>query len=321
MKDRDLAALVTAIAMLWFVPSSAVGQETAATSLRTPWGDPDLQGVWSNVTITPLERPSELASKAVLTEDEAADFERRAAEDRVDRPPRPGDTGTYNRFWTDRGTKVVATRRTSLLVDPPDGRLPPLTPDGLKREARGTDSWEDRNLWERCVTRGLPNAMLPSGYNSNYRILQTPEHVVIRIEMLDTRIISLDERPYVGPHIPQWMGDSRGHWEGDTLVLTTLNFADKISALQRWNQFKPASGVGGALRVIERFTRVDQDTIDYQMTVEDPKTYLETWTVAYPFLKNPEELFEYACHEGNHGMQGILAGARAQEKTEAATTH
>lgn len=305
-------ALAT-MAGIGFAASVAAAGQSSRPSARTPWGDPDLQGQWTNSTVTPLERPSAFAGKELLTDEDVADLQEQAR-NRGDRPPRAGDTGTYNDFWTDRGKP---TNRTSLIIDPPDGKFPALTADGQKRQPRGTDSWEDRNMWERCLTRSLPNAMLPSGYNSNYRILQSPGYVAIRIEMLDTRIIAVDGRPHVGPQIRQWMGDSRGHWEGDTLVVETTGFVDRASALQPWQQFRPAGGTGESMRTVERFTRTAADTISYNVTVDDPKTYTRPWTLTYPFRRSQEQLFEYACHETNYGLIGILKGARNEETAAA----
>jgi hypothetical protein len=279
---------------------------------RTPWGDPDLQGVWSIATITPFERPATLAGKPVLTEEEAAELEQQTLkttnQDRRDGAGTDVDLArAYNDFWWDRGTKVVSTRQTSLVVDPPDGRVPALTADGQKRAtaraARGYDSWEDRSLWERCITRGLP--MIPGPYNNNYQILQTPGYVVILHEMIhDARIIPLDGRPHISPAIRQWFGDSRGRWENNTLVVTTTNFTDKIS-------FR---GSTEGLHLIERFTRTDAGTVKYEFTIDDPKTFTKKWTAAIPMTNTDEQIFEYACHEGNYGIVNLLSGARAQEK-------
>ena len=284
---------------------------------RTPWGDPDLQGLWTNATITPFERPAELSGKPVLTEQEAADYEQRTNQAR-DADNRAGGTEAdlgraYNQFWYDRGTKVVESRRTSLVVDPPDGRVPPLTPDAQHRtDARAAmrrrspaDGPENRSLAERCIlwpTAGPP--MLPSGYNNNYQILQTPGYVVILVEMIhDVRIIPLDGRPHAPQDIRQWMGDSRGRWDGNTLVVTTTNFTGKTN-------FR---GSSDKLRLVERFTRADADTINYEFTVEDPSSFTKPWTAAIPMTKTDGPIFEYACHEGNYGMTNLLSGARAEE--------
>jgi len=299
--------------------STLAGQAPAGRGLaRTPWGDPDLQGLWTNATITPFERPASLSGKEVLTEREAAEYEKEALETR-NADNRGGGTDAdlgraYNQFWYDRGTKVVGTRRTSLVVDPPDGRVPPLTPDAQQRaaaraEARRrspADGPEDRSLAERCIlwpTAGPP--MIPGGYNNNYQILQAPGYVVILTEMIhDARIIPLDGRPHAPSGIRQWMGDSRGRWDGHTLVVTTTNFTDKTNI----------RGSGPNMRLVERFTRVDADTIDYQFTVDDPASFTRSGTAAIPMTKTEGPIFEYACHEGNYGMTNLLRGARAQEK-------
>src|ERR1700758_156824 len=221
----------------------AAGTAKKWTPPHTPWGDPDLQGIWSNSTITPIERPKELGEKEFLTDDQETELEKRAAQSRVDSPPPKGDPGTYNQFWFERGNKVVPTKRTSLIVDTPDGRLPPLTPDGEKRDqerfrrlgpdALGSsgngpfDSWEDISVVTRCITRGLPNAMIPGAYNNNFQIVQSPGFVALFSEMMhETRIISLDGRSHIDAGIHQWMGDSRGHWEGNSLVVDVTNFRD-----------------------------------------------------------------------------------------------
>jgi hypothetical protein len=327
-----LGALATVISIVSFATDPAAGQAptpaaqaaTSAapkvwTSPRTPWGDPDLHGLWTNATVTPFERPRELAGKQVLTEEEAAAFEKRAVQtsdaDRRDGAGTDADVArAYNEFWYERGTKVVPTRRTSLVVDPPDGRIPPLTPEAQRKaDARAAarrhspaDGPEDRSLVERCIlwgTAGPP--MLPFGYNSNYQILQTPGQVAILIEMIhDVRIIPLDARPHAPQDIRQWLGDSRGRWEGNTLVVDTTNFTDKTN-------FR---GSGEHLHLIERFTRVDADTISYEFTVDDPTSFTRTWTAAVPMTKTEGPIFEYACHEGNYGMTNLLNGARAVEK-------
>jgi len=286
---------------------------------RTPWGDPDLQGIWNNSTTTPLERPAALAGREFLTPQEAAERDE-LANRTADDPPAAGDPGTYNAFWFDRGKSLP---RTSLIVDPPDGRLPPYTLDAQKRLAgrlenrrrqgpEPADGPEDRNLAERCITRGAPK--LPGGYNNNFQIVQTPRYVAILQEMIhEVRIIPLDKRPHVNPSIRQWLGDSRGHWEGNTLVVDTTNFDDRIID----NSFNCCRGAGGNLHVIERFTRVDEDTIDFKYTVDDPSTWTRSWTAAVPMERSEAPLYEYACHEGNYALPGILKGARAQEKAAA----
>jgi hypothetical protein len=220
--------------------------------------------------------------------------------------------------WFERGT---LNTRTSLVIDPSDGKVPAYNPEGQKRadalaaarKARPADSWLDRSSYDRCITRGMPGAMMPGFYNHNYQILQTPGYVVILVEMIhDARIIPLDGRPHLNPSIEQWMGDSRGRWEGDTLVVETTNFSDKI-----FERNVVVTGFGAGSRLIERFRRVDAETIDYQFTIDAPKAYAKPWTVAAPMTKMDEPLFEYACHEGNYAMTGILSAARAEEKAAA----
>ena len=316
MSHRVLPLLLTAFAVVLLVPVPAASQTAATgwTPARTPWGDPDLQGIWNNITSTPLERPRELGAQEFYTEEQAVELVRQTLQ-RIDRDRRDGtpeaDVGrAYNEFWSDRGTKYLTqlNRRTSLILDPPDGRLPPRTPEGQARvnaraDARQTShSWEDRRLWERCLTRGVPR--LPGSYNNNVLILQTPGYVVILVEMIhETRIIPLDGRPPLLPGIRQWMGASRGRWEGDTLVVDTTNFTDR----------QEFGGTGAGLHLVERFTRLNADTIDYRFTINDAATYTRPWTVALPMRKTEEDIFEYACHEGNIAMAGILAGARLEE--------
>jgi hypothetical protein len=313
-----MGALAAVIVVVLLAPGPAAGQAPTAAagtwSPRTPWGDPDLQGIWSNTTSTRLERPTELEGKQVLTDQERVALDEQAAQRRDRRPP-PGNTGAYNSFWLEGGN---ASERTSLVVDPPDGRVP-YTPEARKRadafaatiNGDGTaDSWEDRNLYERCITRGMPGAMMPGFYNHNYHILQTPGYVVLLVEMIhDARIIPLDGRPHLGQHIRQWMGDSRGHWEGNTLVVETTNFTDRVK-----DTGMTVFGTGKTARLVERFTRVDADTIDYQFTVNDTTLFTRPWTAAIPMTKIEGPIFEYACHEGNYGIQNILSGARAKER-------
>ena len=293
---------------------------------RTPWGDPDLQAVWDYRTITPVERPERFGDTAVLTAEEVAELEAEAVRNNVDRVPPPGSVGGYNRFWLDFGTNVIAGGRTSLIVDPPDGRLPPRRPGVVEQEAdfqrdvpearpiryrsggAGTDGPEDRGLSERCIVgNNVGPPMLPDAYNNNVQIFQSPGYVVLFNEMInDARIVPLDGRPHLPDHIRQWMGDSRGRWEGDTLVVETTNFDPKTN-------FR---GSRDTLHLTERYTRVDDDTIDYRFTIDDPQTFQRPWTVVRPMTRITDRvsIFEYACHEGNYSMEGILAGARAQER-------
>ena len=329
----SLGVLVTVIFVVLFTPASTAGQGTEQnpTPLRTAWGDPDLQGVWNNATTTPLQRPPELAGKDTLTDEEVAQrdvefAETRSLDRRDDEAPglgtEPGGRLTvadvsraYNEFWVERG-KTIANNRTSIIVDPGDGRLPPLTSDGQRRtEARAgfrrgrgpSDSWEDRRLAERCIIyRGIP--AMPTLYNNNYQIAQTPKYVVIFQEHIhDVRVIPIDGRSHLDDGVRQWLGDSRGHWEGETLVVETTNFHDK-ALIRGFN-----GDLGESLRVIERFTRVNADSIDYQFTVIDPTTWTRPWSGSLPMTRTEGLVYEYACHEGNRGMLNLLAGARVEE--------
>ena len=275
---------------------------------------PVLQGLWTNSTTTPLERPAEMGDRALLTEAEVAALDAQAV-GRNDRPPRAGDPGTYNEFWWERGTRL---RRTSLVVEPEDGRIPTMTDAGRARAAwtRGARDWTDRNLAERCLTRGAPKR--PGGYNNNFLILQVPGYVVMLQEMIhEVRIIPLDGRPHIDKGIRLWMGDSRGRWDGETLVVETTNFSDQIV----YNSYNCCPGAGANLRLVERFTRVDASTIDHRYTVEDSTTYAGPWTAAMPMSRFDGPIFEYACHERNYGMENLLRGARVQERVVSSGSH
>lgn len=300
---------------------AAMGQQKNYTPPKTADGKPDFTGIWTNVTITPLERPLELGNKATFTPEEASAYEKKmVAENNADRrdlPPEADVGKAYNDAWWDRGTKVVGNLRTSLIIDPPNGRVPPLTPEAQKRlaaqraeqRAHPSDGPENRALSERCLlwpTAGPP--MLPSFYNNNYQIYQGPGYVAIMVEMIhDVRIIPTDGRPHAPSNIRQWMGDPRGHWEGNTLVVDTTNFNDKT-------RFR---GATENMHLTEKFTRVDPDTILYEFTVEDPATFTKPWTAQIPMRRAKGPIYEYACHEGNYAMTGILAGAREAEKEAA----
>jgi hypothetical protein len=311
-------SMILGVALSLGAVTATAQSPKGAAPARTPWGDPDLQGIWTNATVTPFERPANLAGKAFLTAEEAAEFEKQTLAARDADRRNPGTDAdvalAYNQFWYDRGTKVTPTRRTSLVIDPPDGRVPPLTaPAQARADARAAarrehpaDGPEDRSLAERCIlwpTAGPP--MIPSAYNNNYQILQTPQYVAILVEMIhDVRVIPLDGRPHAGSAVRQWMGDSRGRWEGNTLVVETTNFTDKTN-------FR---GSSERLRLVERFTRVDGDTIEYEFTVDDPASFTRQWTASVPMTKTEGPIYEYACHEGNYGMTNLLRGARVEEK-------
>jgi len=301
---------------LMVVPAGAFAQTKAA---RTPDSQPDLQGVWSFATITPMERPPDLAGKEFFTPEEAKAYEEKTLKatnkDRRDGPIEDDVRRAYNDFWWDSGTKIVKTRRTSLVIDPPDGRIPPLTPAAKERQTerltanRGHefDGPENRPLQERCiiwVSTGPP--IIPTAYNNNIRIVQSPGYVSILTEMIhDARVIPLGNNPHIPQNVQQWKGDSRGHWEGDTLVIETTNFSGKTA-------FR---GSSEKMHVTERFKRTDADTLLYQFTVNDPASFEKPWTVEIPIIRSPAPMYEYACHEGNYAMTGGLAGARAQEKS------
>ena len=319
MSHRCLASIcVLTIGVVLLVSVIAMGQSKASTAPKAPNGTPDLQGIWTNVTVTPLERPADLKDKAFFTPQEAAAFEKRIVEqnnaDRRDGGAAADVGRAYNDAWYDRGTRVVKTLRTSLVVDPPEGRIPPPLPEATKRQqdrqalTRGHqfDGPESRSLAERCLiwpTLGPP--MLPSFYNNNYQIVQGPGYVALLSEMIhDVRIIPTDGRPHVPPSVRLWAGDPRGRWEGNTLVVDTTNFTDKTA----WR------GSSQSLHLIERFTRTDANTLLYQVTVEDPSTWSKPWKIEVPMQKTEGPIYEYACQEGNYAMEGMLAGARAEEK-------
>jgi len=319
-----IGAAAAAIVAGWLSPLSMSGHASqtpgAKTDLPTPraFGERDLQGIWTNATVTPLERPAEFAGREFLTEAEAVAYEKRVRE-RNDADRRETDaeadlaTGYNDLFW-ERGRSVVATRRTSLVVDPRDGRIPPLTADAQKnaaaraeaRRLRPADGPEDRSLADRCIVRGTSGPpMLPAGYSNNYRFVQTPDVVVILVEMIhDARIIPLDGRAHLGVNVRQMLGDPRGRWEGRTLVVETTNFTDKTN-------FR---GSGQNLRVTERFTRTDEGTLLYQFTVDDPQSFTRPWSGEIPMKKVAGPIFEYACHEGNYSMANILSAARHEER-------
>ena len=316
MTLRRLAALCIVVALSWLAPSgsAAQAQDTAAedwTPSYTSWGDPDLRGVWSFATITPLERPASDAGRERLTAEEVVALNAEALT-RGDQPPPPGDPGAYNAFWFDRGE---STGRTALIVDPPDGRIP-FTPDGRRRLdarrallGRPAHGPEDRTPGERCVhhTKAGP-PMSSGGYNNHVRFFQTPGYVVVWTEQIhDARIVPMDGRPPIAGAIRQWMGDSRGRWEGDTLVVETTNFSGKAAY----------QGSADGLHLVERITRTGAGALEYEYTVSDPATYARPWTASITMTPIEGDLYEFACHEGNYGMEGILAGARADERATA----
>jgi len=311
---------------IWFsclAPPRLAGQAPASTAKkkvwtppRTPDGQPDLQGSWATATLTPVQRPAEFAGKEFLTEQEAAEYQRRTLE-QVNKDRRDGGAEAdlqreYNEVWRDQGTPVVASRRTSLIVDPPDGRIPAFTPEARKKQAARAEGGsvpsgpEDFPLKTRCISRDLP--MIPTPNNNFLLIVQGPRYVAISQEMIhEVRLIPLDGRSHLNPKIRGYMGDSRGHWEGDTLVIDTTNFIGKGNVY----------GADEGLHLTERLTRTDPDTILYKFTVDDPTAFTRPWSGELPIRKSREEVFEYACHEGNYSVTNTLASARAAEKRAA----
>ncbi len=329
MRNRYLVTVCTIVAMV--VSVSALATAQSSTPLRTAWGDPDLGGVWNNSTLTPFQRPERLGDQEFLTEEEAANVEQEAVDrnerllnEEAQRTEAGGNIGAYNNFWMERGTSVVSTRRTSIITDPTNGRLPSLTTDAHARmtspeaerlaAVRGgrlpTDSYTQLDGGDRCLWyRGIPS--FPTAYNNNYQIVQTPEFVAILQEHIhDVRFIMLDGRPHLTPAIRQFAGDSRGHWEGDTLVVETTNF-NHHAFIRNFN-----GNLSEDLHVVERFTRTGEGTLDYEFTVTDPKIWTRAWSGSLPMTRSVGPMFEYACHEGNYGLTNMLAGSRAQEAEE-----
>jgi len=308
----SVGGLVAVLTLTWAVSARGADQYAAP---RTAWGDPDLQGQWNSQTSTPLERPlsGAQAGKETLTDEEAESLEVEHLAN-GDRPPSAGDPGTYNSFWFDRGKGL---KRTSLILDPPDGRVPAYTPateqriaaERAERAKRGpADSYADLPPWTRCITRGWNG--IGSNYSSNTQLFQSPGYVVILQELIhEPRIIPLDGREGRPAGVKQWLGVSRGRWEGDTLVVETRNFDPRSSY----------RGSSPDLVLTERYTRTSADEIDYRFTMHDPAVYVKDWTVGRPMRREAGKLtvFEYACHEGNIAMTGILAGARREEKEAA----
>jgi hypothetical protein len=342
------AGAIAAAAALLTVPVMTLAQDGAGAASRrpvdppgyapprTPWGDPDLQGIWPGDTGVPMQRAVELGERTTLTDEEFARREAQAraqaaadAELFVTNGPGGGRGGGGvgpPSHWLERGTP---TRQTSLIVDPPDGRLPALTPEAqkLRTEARGgrgltgewrgeADSYEDLNIYYRCITRGVLGSMIPVIYGNGNEIVQAPGYVVLRHEMIhESRIIPLDGRPHPAPGIRLYMGHSRGRWDGDTLVVETANFTDKVAIGSNGAGYPGDPGHHSeALRLVERFTRTGENTLEYRATVEDSQTWTKPWTLLIRLTRSHDyQVHEYACHEGNYAMRNILSGARAEE--------
>ena len=325
------AVVAGAMAVATAVPSGegAAGQDAAPepawTAPRTADGRPDLEGVWTNATITPFERgtyfsysgiavPESAAGRAFFTEEEEARFAALTAADRE------ASLGYVNRSL-DAGTRLLSTRQTSLVVDPPDGRVPVQAWAEARRDdnrARERDDYRRMTVWDRCLTRGVPGSMFPAGYNNAYRFIQTPDAVIILYEMIhDVRVIPITDRPHLDDRVRLWMGDARARWEDDTLVVETANFNDRgmIASSGGGGRMKGIP-VSEALHVVERFTRVSEDELLWEVTVEDPEVYEGPWTVSMPLTRDPDHvMFEYACHEGNRDVPLLLRGARLEESS------
>lgn len=324
---RTRLATLIAATLLWpsLLPAQTPAEQVAPLQPgyrvpRTPWGDPDIAGIWPSIDMVrvPIERPKQYGTRVFMTEEEhrVVEQQENARIEAMARDGAGGPTGAPG-HWVEWGK---TQRQTSLLVDPPDGRMPPLTPDGKARASampRGTmgtaplNGPRDFTMWERCISRGLLGSTLPVLYNSGIDITQGPGWVAIRYEMVhDVRVIPLDGRPHVSPAIRLYMGDARGRWEGDTLVVETRNFIDTVGFGISGGGTPPSPDAV----VIERFTRVSPDVIRYEATVDDPRTWTAPWTVAFPLHHDPRYLMaEYACHEGNLGLRFALSGSRAEE--------
>jgi hypothetical protein len=332
IKAPGPAAVILAAALIPAAGQSSAPAAKASESWvqpKTPWGDPDLQGIWpaTDMINTPMQRPESFGNRAVLTDQEFAQREARAkqqSEADSEEFAKPDAAVGINppSYWLERGKP---NRQASLVVDPPNGRIPPLTPEAQKmvadraeaKKGHGpNESWEDQSFYDRCISRGVMGSILPVIYNNGNQIIQAPGLVAIRYEMIhETRIIPLDGRPHADPGFRSYMGDPRGHWEGNTLVVETTNFLGGTNGIGLNGNGTPHSD---ALRLTERFTRVDENTIDYKATINDPKTWTKPWTIEFPLKRDPKyQIVEYACHEGNYAMTDMLSGARADEKKAA----
>ena len=314
MRHPMIYRLATAVALAFLWTAVCLRGLAAGPPLpRTSDGHPDFQGIWNNSTQTPLQRPVALGTKQFYTDAELAKLK---LHDHDTDALASSDPGTYNQFWWEEGGFL---RQTSLIVDPPNGRIPPLTAEGERRRAAlrarsedRSDNPEERNLAERCITRSAPK--LPGGYNNNFQIVQTTGHVMIFQEMIhEARVIPLDGRPHAPAQVVSYLGDSRGHWEGDTLVVDTTNFRSNVDE----TSYNCCGGASDHLHIVEQFTLGDQDSIDYRYTVNDPTLFTRPWTVSLPMRRVDGPIYEYACHEGNVGMEGILRGGRDEDRRAA----
>jgi hypothetical protein len=332
LKKAPCALAAASLLTIFLVSTAAQPGRSVWTVPRTPWGDPDLQGIWPGTAMmgVPLERPRQLGERAALTSEE---FAARATQARTQAQadleefaaPRPAGRGAGTGppgHWGERGEPQ---RQTSLIIDPADGRIPPMTAEGARRTAAVPKTWyydndgggpfnapTDLSAYDRCITRGVIGSMLPVGYNAGNEIVQAPGFVALRNEMIhETRVIPLDGRPHLSTVIRQYMGDSVGRWEGDTLVVETTNLTNKTGAGANGRAIFHSE----AARLTERFTRTDADTLMYTLTIDDPIMWTRPWTLSFPLKRDPGYgMFEYACHEGNYGLRNILSGSRADER-------
>ncbi len=325
MRDRSRVSVLVTVVTLGLAPLAWAQSGNGWTTPMTPWGEPDLMGVWTSATLTPLERPERFGEKAELTAEEAAAMERQTIETRAENDGKaaPGSVGGYNQVWLDAGAASTGTLRTSLIIEPANGRISWV--DAADKSDYDTEvarygvgpfhSWTDMDTGERCITDGLPNMVPLQPYNMNLQILQTPGEVVMLHEMYhELRVIPITDRPRTG--IEQWTGEARGRWEGDTLVVETVNFVDRPDAY--WSS--PWRKSRSTLKLVERFTRVGPQSIDYTFTMEDPEVFSEPWTASAPMTTDHLSrgvtsgvIYEFACHERNYSMVNVLAGARMEE--------
>lgn len=325
-KRKQLVLLLSSVGLLSLsLAQGSVAQSTDGwVTGRTPDGQPDLQGLWTNDTITPIERPLSLADKQFYSEDEIAAQEARVAERRIVADDNivveaGGNIGGYNQIWLDSGDTVLSTGQTSMIVDPPTGRAP-IRPEAEAARDYGfahvQDHWTNHTVWDRCITRGVPGSMLPAGYNNAYRIIQTPDTISIVHEMIhDVRVIPLKKTAHLDPKIKLWMGDSVAHWEGETLVIDTTNYNSRgmIANSTAGGRLKGVP-VSEQLHVVERFTRVSADTIMWEARVTDPVNFSGPFTISMPLTRDDEYvMYEYACHEGNHAISNILSAGRVAD--------
>ena len=314
--------LATTVLLCFTLQSYSQPNSLGSKIPRTSWGSPDLEGVWTAATVTPLERSLSLGNKPILTEEERAkiEIEREQFLQSRSANPDPGTPGGYNRFWLDSGTLTLEDGRSSLIIDPLDGRIPWQSESKQWSDVQSArygvgpyNDYTDLDTGERCITDGISMVALQP-YNMNYQIVQTKDTIVIAHEMYhEYRIIPLDDRPFVSDKITQWLGDARAHWEGDTLVIESRNFADKLDHYWAW----PWRSARSSLTLVERLTRIDDSHMEYLVTISDPRMFTQSWTISAPMTTDQASrgvtegpIFEFACHEGNYALPNVLRGAQ-----------